>query len=129
MKFTSLYSFLSKNRYLLPLGIIGFTIITLVLTLVPSNFLGEHRIWSYDKVGHMALFGGWTFLLGLYQHINNDSPRNVWYFFLIGVSFGLIIELLQRFLPLNRHGGFGDLLFDAFGCLIAVWLLKKTIPD
>lgn len=128
MKFTSLYFFLSENRYLLPLGMIVLTLVTLVLTLVPADFLGESRLWSFDKLGHLALFGGWTFFLGLYKNINSPSSINAWLFFIAGVSFGILIELLQHFLPLNRHADFGDLLFDTLGCLLAVWLLKKTIP-
>lgn len=129
MNLTALYFFLSNNRYLLPLGIIGLTLITLVLTLIPADFLGESRLWSFDKLGHLALFGSWTFMLGLYQYINSSSPPNVWFFFLFGVSFGIMIELLQHFLPLHRHGSWGDLLFDAIGCLFAILLLKRTIPN
>ena len=129
MKFTSFYYFLNKNSYLVPLGVIGLTGVTLFLTLMPSNFIGESQVWSYDKLGHTLLFGSWTYLLGLYQYINRNTATGLWRIFVIGVSFGLLIELLQHFMPLNRYGSLADLFFDGLGCLLAVWLLKKTIPD
>jgi glycopeptide antibiotics resistance protein len=128
MKTNLIYSFLSDNSYLLPLGIVILTLTMLGLMLFPANLIGDHKIWSYDKIGHLVLFGSWTYILGLYQHINRNSATKLWVIFLAGIVFGLSIELLQHILPLNRHGNFGDLLFDTLGCLIAVGALKKTIP-
>lgn len=129
MNLHSFYYFLSRNRFLLPLSIIGLTLVTLLLTLMPSEMLGESRLWSFDKLGHTLLFGSWTYLLGLYQHINRTHVISLWKIFLIGISFGLCIEILQHILPLNRHGTLPDLLADGLGCLLAVGLLKQTIPE
>lgn len=129
MKLPSFYSFISKNSYLLPVGIVGLTLTMLVLTLFPAELLGESQIWSYDKLGHLTLFGTWTYILGLYHHINWESTTKLWVIFIIGVSFGLLIELLQHFLPLNRHGDGIDFLFDMLGCLVAIIALHKTLPD
>lgn len=128
MNLTPLYHFLSKNSFLLPLSVIGLTLATLFLTLLPSEALGESRLWSYDKLGHTLLFGSWTYLLGLYQYINRSTAISLWSIFLIGISFGLLIEILQHFLPLGRYGSIPDLFFDGLGCLLAVLLLKMTIP-
>lgn len=125
MKFaSSLYSFLSDNQYLLPLSIIGLTLLMLLLTLMPSDFMGRSRIWSYDKLGHMALFGSWSFAVGLYYQISKP-PANLWLIFGSGVAFGLLIEVLQYALPLKRHADAYDFAFDVIGCLIAVVVLKK----
>jgi len=129
MKTNSVYSFLSENSYLMPLGIFVLTLLMLGLTLFPADFLGKSKIWSYDKLGHMALFGSWTYILGLYHHFNWKATTNLWVIFFIGVGFGLLIEILQYTLPLNRHGDFADLAFDALGCLIAVGALHKTISS
>lgn len=129
MKITSLYDFLSENSYLLPLGIAGLTLIMLALTLFPADFLGESKLWSYDKLGHLVLFAGWTYVFGLYHHINWKAATNYWVIFLLGTGFGLLIEVLQYALPLNRHGDLGDFFFDMLGALIAIFALKKTIPE
>lgn len=128
MKLTAIYSFLSENTFLLPLAIISLTLVTLYLTLVPSNFIGDSAIWDYDKLGHIVLFGSWTYMLGLYHHISKSQTK-LWGIFFIGVSFGVMIEVLQYLLPFHRHADPVDLLFDTLGCLLAIWVLKKTIPD
>ncbi len=125
---SSLYSFLSDNQYLLPLGIIGLTLLMLLLTLMPSDVLGKSSIWSYDKLGHMILFGSWCFTVGLYYQINNP-PAKIWAIFASGVVFGLFIEALQYALPFKRHADPYDFAFDVLGCLVAVWLLKRMSPE
>jgi VanZ family protein len=129
MKLTAIYSFLSENTFLLPLAIISLTLVTLFLTLVPSNFVGDSPIWDYDKLGHIALFGSWTYVLGLYLHISRSVQTKIWVIFWIGVSFGVAIEILQYLLPFHRHADPVDVLFDTLGCLLAIWVLKKTIPE
>ncbi|MGD8749544.1 MAG: VanZ family protein [Balneolaceae bacterium] len=128
MKLTSIYSFLSDNSYLLPIGIAFLTIVLLFLTLVPSNVLGDSKIWHYDKLGHLLMFGSWTFSVGLYSYIKTKSTANFWIIFLIGVTFGASVEFLQYVMPYHRDPDLYDLLFDTIGCLCATWLLKLTIP-
>lgn len=122
--FASLYSFLSKNSFLLPLGVFSLTLILLLLTLLPSNFIGNNKLWSYDKLGHAILFFSWCLFLGLYYQISRSTPVKPWVIFVSGVTFGFIIEILQHILPLNRHADPMDFLFDVIGCLIAAWILK-----
>lgn len=130
MKFlSSLYTFLSKNSYLLPLGVISLTITLLLLTLLPSDFMGESKLWSYDKIGHMVLFASWSLSVGLYYQISKLTPIKPWMVFASGALFGLLIEILQYALPINRQGDPLDFLFDVIGCLIAVWILKIMQPE
>lgn len=129
MKLDFVYSFLQNNSYLLPLGIFALTVITLALTLIPAGMLSHNQIFSYDKLGHMLLFGSWTLLLGIYHSIAYTNNTNLLVIFLLGISFGIFIEILQYSLPfLNRHADIYDILFDAIGCLLAVWVLKIFIP-
>lgn len=130
MKFiSSLYSFLSENSYLLPLGVAILTIVMLLLTLSPSDFLGKSKMWSYDKIGHILMFGSWCFIVGLYFQISFPSKVNLWGVFASGTVFGLLIEVLQYVLPLKRHADPIDFLCDVIGCLAAVWILKKIRPE
>jgi len=129
MKSNVIYSFLSDNSYLLTLSIIGLTFLMLALTLLPADSFSHHKIWSYDKLGHLLLFGSWTFLLGLYHSITRTGTTNFWVIFLIGTSFGIVIEILQYSLPsINRHADIFDVLFDTIGCLLALGALKLIIP-
>lgn len=128
MKFISIYSFLARNSFIFPLLIVGLTFLMLGLTLMPTDVLGDNKIWNYDKLGHMVLFGGWTLTLGLYNQIGNfPIPKlNKWSIGGLGITFGLLIEVLQYALPLNRHADPVDFAFDILGCLLAIWILTFT---
>lgn len=119
-------NYLSENRYVLPILITLLTLITLSLTLIPADFIGNQKIWSYDKLGHLLLFGSWTYLLGLYQLVSTNQDLNLFTIFFLGVSFGIAIELLQYLLPLNRSADFFDIAFDSLGSFIAVVFLNIT---
>ncbi|SMO71489.1 VanZ family protein [Fodinibius sediminis] len=123
------YSFLSDRSYLLTSAIAILTIVTLLLTLLPAETFSQNEIWSYDKVGHLLIFGTWTLLLGLNHSISRAGNTNLWIIFLLGISFGIIIEILQYSLPsLNRHADVYDVVFDTIGCLLALGVLKIIIP-
>ena len=125
----SLLKLLNNYGYLLPILLVGVTLGMLILTLIPVDFLGPSRIWSYDKLGHLLLFGGWTFLFGLYLYSANAYRLHLFSIFTVGVLFGVLIEVLQYLLPLNRHAELFDIAFDSLGSLIAVLLLKWILPD
>jgi len=129
MKQDSIYSFLYDNSYLVPFFVACITAVMLFLTLVPSNMLGQSSIWGYDKLGHLLMFGSWTFFAGLYVYINTKSSLSLWAIFVIGVLFGGLIELLQYIMPFHRDPDLFDLIFDAIGSLGAVLLLKFTLPS
>ena len=126
---SSIYSFLSKNSYLLPIGVITLTLGMLLLTLLPADVMGQNKLWSYDKLGHAVLFGSWSLSVGLYYQIHKSKTVKLWIIFASGTIFGLLIEILQYALPVNRQGDPVDFLFDLLGCLIAIWILKTIIPD
>lgn len=120
----SLIHYLREHPKIHFLGIGGLTIGTVALTLIPSDFLNSSPIWSFDKLGHILLFGSWTFLLGLYRMMQNSRQNSVWPIFLAGLVFGGAIELLQYLLPFNRTAELLDLACDSVGALAAVLLLK-----
>ncbi len=123
-----LLNFLSRNRYLVP-SIFGvLTLAMLALTLMPLNFLGSSPIWSYDKIGHLILFGSWTFLLGLYLYVTNEFKLHLFSIFITGICFGVSIEVLQHVLPLDRQADLFDIAFDSLGCLLGVLALHKILP-
>ncbi|WP_445665094.1 VanZ family protein [Fodinibius sp. AD559] len=125
---SSIYSFLSDHSYLLPTGVIALTLGMLLLTLLPADVMGENQLWSYDKLGHVVLFGSWSLSVGLYYHIHKSKAVKLWIIFASGTAFGLLIEVLQYILPVNRQGDPVDFLFDVLGCLLAIWLLKIILP-
>lgn len=100
------------------------TALALLLTLIPAENIPRSRILSYDKLGHILLFGSWTYLLGLYSTLRNPTKTSLWKIFTLGVIFGGSIELLQEILPVNRQGDIVDFYVDALGAVLAIILLK-----
>lgn len=126
---SSIYSFFSDHSYLLPIGLITLTLGMLLLTLLPADVMGENKLWSYDKLGHAVLFGSWSLSVGLYYAIHKSKTIKLWIIFASGTIFGILIEVMQYTLPVNRQGDPVDVLFDLLGCLIAVGVLKTILPE
>lgn len=117
--------YLSKRRYILLGSIVFITVITLALTLMPVDDVLPSQVWSYDKLGHLVIFGGWTFLVGYYRYLAAPEAVNLFSIFFIGVFFGVSVEVLQYVLPANRMADLFDVAFDALGCFIATLVLYK----
>lgn len=116
--------YLRAHPVLLYFGIAVLTVAAVLLTLIPANYIVASRVLSYDKLGHLLLFGSWTFMIGLYRLIHYPEQARAWKTFLLGLLFGGFIELLQLLMPINRHADWADLGFDALGSLAAALLLK-----
>lgn len=124
----SLIRYLRNHPGLLLMGVVVITITALTLTLIPAEYLSQTKLFSYDKLGHIFLFGSWTYLLGLYRMIQNYGKTNLWKVFSLGVLFGGLIEVIQFLMPLHRHGDIIDLSADALGALCAILVLKYLFP-
>lgn len=102
----------------------GWTLIILYLTMMPSENLGDFKVYQYDKLGHALIFGGWTFLLGLtqlvYRHKIYTPMLPV---ALTGIFFGAFIEFMQYILPFKRSASWEDVYANIVGCTIAYILL------
>lgn len=108
-----------------------WTIMVLVLTMTPSESLPKAQIFSYDKIGHFGMIGGWTGLLGLivFYYKKNYNAQLLPIFF-TGVLFGITIEIFQLLLPINRLFSWYDIIANSLGALVAVlvlFYLKKNI--
>ncbi|MDX1637016.1 MAG: VanZ family protein [Balneolaceae bacterium] len=122
--------YLTQHPKLLLWCLSAITISAILLTLIPADYLSKSRIWSYDKLGHLLLFGSWTFFLGLYSMVRYPGRTNLWKIFSLGIIFGGLIELLQYILPINRHGNLIDFCVDSLGAVGAIVLLKLFVqPD
>ena len=106
-----------------------WTVLMLALTLMPSESIPDIKVFSYDKIGHFGLFGGWTFFLGLYFIVYREKTNiNLVLLMFAGILFGVFIELMQFLLPGSRSASWGDVIANSLGCLTA-WLLLRPIRD
>lgn len=122
---TDLISRLGLLRTAIPPALVVWTLLMLALTLLPSGSLPEARVFSYDKIGHFLLFGGWTFILGLYFIIyRQETDTNLIFLLLAGILLGGLIEILQYILPANRTASWGDVMANSLGCITAYFMLN-----
>lgn len=92
--------------------------------LYPSEKLAEINIWDYDKIAHYILFAVWTFLYGVVRAIRKKRAPNLWLVFILGLTYGLLVEILQFIFPTNRSPELWDFIADALGSLSAVLILR-----
>lgn len=119
-----LISYFIKNKHLIYFFFSIITLATLLLTLLPSEQLGQHRLFQFDKLGHFLLFFSWTLLFGLLSFSKQgiEKTRIITVFF-IGSLFGVSIELFQIVLPYGRSADIYDGVADIIGSLSAATLL------
>lgn len=104
-----------------------WTILMLALTLLPTNSIPDSKFFSYDKIGHFGMFGGWTFFLGLYMIVYKQKAHiSLILLMLVGILFGAFIEVMQHTLPSSRTASWDDLIANSLGCLTASLLLHPV---
>ena len=104
-----------------------WTILMLLLTLLPGDALPSTRLFSYDKIGHFGMFGGWTFFLGLYMIVYKEKVNiNLFLLMMAGILFGAAIEGLQYLMPVGRAASWGDIAANSLGCFAAFLVLHPV---
>jgi VanZ family protein len=94
-------------------------------TLSPAEYLVPSELWSFDKVIHFVSFGVLTALIWLHLYkIGNtgwtlDLKALFW-----GIFAGLLVEVLQYYLPIQRSGDGMDFLADVLGSIAAVGFFR-----
>ena len=112
------------SRFFIP-AIIWGTII-LILTLTPGQFLPKVDYWSVnslDKYIHFLIFFiEQIFLLwGSFKKNHSISNKTIILLLFIGILFGLIIELIQTFIP-HRSYDLNDLVANSIGCFLGIFV-------
>lgn len=100
-------------------------IIVLVITLIPGNFVPKTKgFWNHfsaDKILHLVLFAGQSFLLqrGLVKQYPEKSGRYIFaVVLLLTFLLAALTEVLQWLLPIKRDGNIFDGLANIFGIII-----------
>lgn len=115
---SSLFSWIKNNSF----PAITWTILILLACSWPGSNLPEAPIVGFDKVVHVGLFAGFTFLW-LFRY-----PKQQTRIIILGISYGVFIEIYQKYTPLNRSFDWWDILADSVGVLVGVltvYLFRK----
>lgn len=117
--------FFLEKRHLLYLLFFVITVATLALTLLPSEHLGQNRLFRYDKLGHFMMFFSWTLAFG-FLSFSKKGPENtkIMGIFFAGSLFGIAVETLQLYMPYGRSADIYDAIADILGSLSAAIVLK-----
>ncbi len=126
---------LFRNPYIPALS---WAAIILILTLLPPQALPKVPNWSLisiSSLAHLFFFMTWAFLLliGFFRSNVNSTNRKysrVWLTFILAVSYGALIELLQGLMRLGRQPDVADIFFNTVGALLGIisfYLLKNVI--
>jgi hypothetical protein len=110
-------------------------IIANILFLMPgddvptSSFLDEIY---FDKWVHAGLFGGIVFLTAYpFIKMGRLSKKLLIKISIAGICYGIFIEILQKYVAIERDFDYTDILADAVGCLLgylaSLWLQRKIL--
>jgi len=109
-----------------------YAVAIFILSSIPTISLPAHYydLPNPDKLAHTALFFGFGILLCLSFHsVSNPetSERAILYSFIIGITYGVLDEVHQHFVP-GRYASLIDVGFNSLGIIIAIvifWLYDK----
>lgn len=109
------------SRYLFTILFIAATVVVLVGTLSPSEVIANAPLINWDKILHFFAIGGWStsfylFALERKIHVQKRTLLSISY----GIIFGILIEILQYTLPINRSAEFGDVIANSLGAVTLV---------
>jgi VanZ family protein len=110
-----------------------WSLIILIVTLIPGEAVPEVGIFGIDKVVHFALFGMVMLLssIGLkkWNDITSSSTKPFLLTALYSIGLGILIEILQLFVP-GRSFSFADMIANSVGVglgYLAFLFIQKRI--
>ena len=115
---------------------IGWSVIILILISIPGSLLPHEQIFfipGFDKLVHMALFGGfvflWCFYYGQKQLTNKKRLRLFFRIFVIGSLYGIATEYIQKYFIPGRDYDVADILADIIGAAIAYGISNISLLE
>ena len=117
---------------------LSWAAIILILTLLPPQALPKVPDWnliSVSSLAHLFFFMTWAFLLLLGFFRANASSTSLSYSrigltFILAVSYGALIEVLQGLMRLGRQPDVADIFFNTVGALLGIasfYLVKSFV--
>ena len=114
--FTSLLSFFRRNSG----PAIAFTLLIFIACSWPGQNLPEAPVSGFDKGIHVGLFFGLA-LVWLWRY-----PHKISLITILGIGYGIFLELYQEVMPINRSFDWWDILADVTGSILG-WALFMLI--
>lgn len=124
--------FLFKYHYI---GIFwGLTI--LILSGLPGSDFPDLSFWhkvTFDKFAHMLFYAVLVVLLAIgevkHRRFSSNRSRSLKIGFVLGVIYGIFIEILQAWVFTARSFDVADMMANTLGCLIGVLFFKINFSE
>ena len=111
--------------------VVLWTIIIAFLSLMPNPEIQEIS-WTdgfqIDKLAHIFLYAMYTILLG--RFLDGKAYKNipsVLLLFVIPISYGILMEVLQNYLSPTRFFDMLDIIANIIGSIVGFFILKIKI--
>src|SRR5204863_7426856 len=82
-----------------------------------------------DKIIHLFLFGIQCYLLiKAFNQMEESSAlfkNAIIYSLTLSISYGVVVEILQTYIFIQRDGDVRDAIANAIGALLGVWIYRK----
>lgn len=104
-----------------------WTLCILALTLSPGNTVPDVSLEGLDKAVHFFMFGLLMFMLlhelTRSQQVAQPSLKNALYLFILSAGLGVLIEILQLYVPGRSFSG-ADILADTLGVVSGYFVFR-----
>lgn len=104
-----------------------WSLLIIVFSVLPARQLRQLQVdylWTSDKLAHAVVYAVLAFLLsvGLRKQYERFLLRHyhLMIAFLISISYGLLLELLQDFMTMGRAGSLYDQLANMAGAVVGI---------
>jgi len=86
------------------------------------------NIPNFDKIVHFVMYFVLMFVITFENRKTIKGPVNLVFIGLIPFFYGILLEILQSFLTVNRTGSIYDALSDIAGIMVSIlfWLWLKA---
>ena len=100
-----------------------WTFVITVASLVSVNSFSKIKSVGNDKIVHFLFYLFFVILWGLVKRQNDSNRKYYLFVFLVAMSYGLIIEVLQEILTNTRQADFYDFLANTTGAFVGLIVL------
>lgn len=100
-----------------------WTFVITVASLVSVNSFSKIKSVGNDKIVHSLFYLFFVILWGLVKRQNDSNRKYYLFVFLVAMSYGLIIEVLQEILTNTRQADFYDFLANTMGAFVGLIVL------
>ena len=105
-----------------------WTLTIFILCATPGQYIPSANwleLLSFDKFVHASLFFILTLLTFTTAIKNKKSNTILATLFLACIAYGALLEFMQATCFSNRSADWKDMVANAFGCIMALLILKK----